>query len=1337
MPPVRFRPPEQIDEYRVLRPLGQGGMGTVFLAHDTLLDRVVAIKFISGGSSEAVRERFLIEARAAARLTHPHVVQVYRVGAAGGSPYLVSELVRGQSLEELPKPVPALDLCRIALGIARGLAALHERGVLHRDLKPANLMLASDGNVKILDFGIAKLLGPPMETLPPPISQDVPVAYEDTLCATPTAPPPSEPEKDNAVLDTSSFLGLSATQESASEPSGSAPKALPDAPSENLTETGVLLGTPLYLAPELWAGQEATKRSDVYSLGCVLYQLATGEAPHTGRSIPEISRAARSRDAPKVATRADGIDGRLATLIDRCLERDPWMRYSCGTEVRQALEELWHHKERASSLPEGNPYRGLMRFEAEHRALFFGRSREIEAVLEKVRAAPFVLVTGGSGVGKSSLARAGVLPRVAEGALGSARTWETVTLCPGRHPEAALRSALSAVRATLGGPRGAHEDTACGGDLRSLVASIARRLGPNRGLLVFFDQLEELLTVADPNEAMAVAEALCALVEGAQGLRLLATARSDFLSRLAAMERFGDEVPSAVFVLRELGKDGLREAVIGPALTRGFRLESEELVVSLVERAGSLPLLQFALALCWDDRDLIRQVIPACALSKLGGVHGALAHHADGVIAALGPAERKAARSILTSLVSAQGTRIPRYRDELVAGGSAGAAALEALVSGRLLVARESEDGLCAIEISHEALVSGWGTLRVWLDESVESRAARERLAAATAEWERLGKSPDVLWSERQLSANKLAADEDMDERAQAFWTASERAHRRRRRARVALGLSIPLAAALSYAGVYVESRRELTSRMESHTAEASALHQKARERAERTDALRTSALALFDKGEIEPGEKAWSHVQEGLREVENGYASAGRAFEAALQIDPSRPELRAQFATFLADWIALSERGARPQERRDLLSRLALYDDSGAETGRLNAPARLHISTFPPGANVTVERYEAAEGGRRRPVELPALTAETPAVLSLSPGSHRLVLRAEGRAEVLYPIAPRAGEELHIDVPLPQESLVPEGFVFVPEGRFLFGSLDEGIRKTFLNTVPQHERRTGAFFIARHEVTYGDWIEYLEALPQAEADSRLPRAGDITFRGKMGLSKQDGVWTLTLQTGEKLVSAKAAEPVVFAGRSRRKEQDWRRFPVALVSGEDAFAYARWRSETGRIPGARLCREDEWERAARGADDRVYPHGDYLAPDDANFDETYARQPLAIGYDEVGSHPSSASPFGVEDLSGNIEEWTTPVLAGAYSSSGVSTTVNRSLVLRGGSWLLDTSTALVTNRSLADASFRDMMFGVRLCADVPKAALDAQVDHSGQEPLLEGQVADRPAIVVR
>ena len=158
-PVSAWRPPPSFDEYRVLDLIGRGGMGEVYSAEDTILERQVAVKVISGIDPDpASMERFMLEARAAARLQHPNVLSVYRVGELDGRPYLISELIRGKTLDEIEVPMPWERALELGVGLSRGLAAAHRRGVLHRDIKPSNAILTDEGEVKLLDFGLAKLL---------------------------------------------------------------------------------------------------------------------------------------------------------------------------------------------------------------------------------------------------------------------------------------------------------------------------------------------------------------------------------------------------------------------------------------------------------------------------------------------------------------------------------------------------------------------------------------------------------------------------------------------------------------------------------------------------------------------------------------------------------------------------------------------------------------------------------------------------------------------------------------------------------------------------------------------------------------------------------------------------------------------------------------------------------------------------------------------------------------------------------------------------------------------------------------------------------------------------
>ena len=328
-----FSPPTEVAEYRIVRLLGRGAMGQVYLAHDTLLDRPVAIKFIAAEPSAAIRERFLVEARAIARLTHPNVVSVYRVGEHAGRPYLVSEFVRGQSLAELAKPVSVEQVLRIGLGLAAGLRAAHQSGVLHRDVKPANAILADGGEAKLLDFGLAKLL---------PSQEPVSSVSGDEATLTPERAAKHSMEPDSPTADVT--LSAPAAIERPAPPTGPASAAAADPPLAplSLTKTGALIGTPRYMAPEIFAGEAATARSDVYSLGALLFELLVGKPPFLEPDLARLSVAVRLHSAPPLRPLLpDGVlADRLAEVVDRCLRRDPQARYTDGAELHFALAAL-------------------------------------------------------------------------------------------------------------------------------------------------------------------------------------------------------------------------------------------------------------------------------------------------------------------------------------------------------------------------------------------------------------------------------------------------------------------------------------------------------------------------------------------------------------------------------------------------------------------------------------------------------------------------------------------------------------------------------------------------------------------------------------------------------------------------------------------------------------------------------------------------------------------------------------------------------------------------------------------------------------------------------------
>lgn len=299
---LAWTPPPHFDDLEILRPLGAGGMGSVFLAREAHLDRLVAVKFVAADTRDPHGvARFHVEARALARLQHPNVVAVYRLGEVDGRPYLAYEYVDGQRVDRLRLPLAWPEVLGIILGVARGLAAAHAAGVLHRDLKPANLMRGPGGEVKILDFGLARIFDPAAGLLP-------------------------AEEHDPYVLPP--LANTSATWDASSISSG------------RLTSHGSLVGTPLYLAPELWEGAAPTPRVDLYALGLIAYELLLGYHPRERLGGLELAQQVRDHDLPRLSEEVPGAPRPLTELIDRLVARDPAARPLSAQVVRDELEVL-------------------------------------------------------------------------------------------------------------------------------------------------------------------------------------------------------------------------------------------------------------------------------------------------------------------------------------------------------------------------------------------------------------------------------------------------------------------------------------------------------------------------------------------------------------------------------------------------------------------------------------------------------------------------------------------------------------------------------------------------------------------------------------------------------------------------------------------------------------------------------------------------------------------------------------------------------------------------------------------------------------------------------------
>jgi non-specific serine/threonine protein kinase len=283
---------QTISHYRVLEKLGGGGMGVVFKAEDSRLHRAVALKFLPEAmASDAVAlDRFQREAQAASALNHPHICTIHDVGEDEGSPFIVMEYLQGQTLQELlgEKALGVDEMIRLTIQIADALAAAHAKGIVHRDIKPANIFVTERGDAKVLDFGLVKLA----------------IQWPN-------------------------------------ESGGSAGEALTvQLPAVSVTNPGTMMGTVSYMSPEQARGEELDGRSDLFSLGVVLYQMATGELPFSGNTAAVTLEAILNRSPVPPAALNPTLPVEAARIIGKLLEKDPGMRCQSAVELMTDLRRL-------------------------------------------------------------------------------------------------------------------------------------------------------------------------------------------------------------------------------------------------------------------------------------------------------------------------------------------------------------------------------------------------------------------------------------------------------------------------------------------------------------------------------------------------------------------------------------------------------------------------------------------------------------------------------------------------------------------------------------------------------------------------------------------------------------------------------------------------------------------------------------------------------------------------------------------------------------------------------------------------------------------------------------
>ncbi len=705
-------PGTRLHHYEIIKLLGRGGMGSVFLARDLRLGRRVAIKFLRTHSADMTK-RFILEARTTAAVAHENIVVIFEVDAWQGSPFMVFEYLSGKPLTKLipeNKPLPPARAVELLVPVVRALASAHSQGIVHRDLKPDNILVTDVGITKVLDFGIAKVL-----------------------------------------------QGDDSAPEAAARPR--APRtSLEDEDDSELTQKGAMMGTMSYMAPEQWGiGVAIDHRADIWAVGIMLFKMLTGKHPLDPLKGHQLMVTGMlDKPMPTLHSKAPEIPIPLAQIVDKCLMKRKEDRFPDAVTLLRALEPFLPGRYTQEIKIDESPYAGLSSFQEADAARFFGRRQEIAAVVNRIRERPLLGIVGPSGAGKSSFVRAGLVPALKR----SGENWDSLVMRPGRSPLAALATLINPL---IGTATSVVDDVAEQKKLASKIAqepgyvgsvlrSLARR--DKKNVLVFVDQFEELYTlVPDAAERKAFTAALAGLADDPTSpIRLVLSIRSDFLDRAAEDSRFMAELGQGLVFLAAPGPDGLREAIIQPAELAGYKFESpviiDDMIGHLQHTQGALPLLQFAASMLWENRDPARKQLTKLAYEAIGGVSGALASHADSVLQKMSPQKVATTRNIFLRLVTSDRTRAIVSTDELREGQADSRelqAVLDELVQARLLVVQTGA-GVATVEIVHESLITSWPTLRRWLDESGEDAAFLEQLRQASRAWATKNRPDDLLW---------------------------------------------------------------------------------------------------------------------------------------------------------------------------------------------------------------------------------------------------------------------------------------------------------------------------------------------------------------------------------------------------------------------------------------------------------------------------------------------------------------------------------------------------------------------------------------------------------------
>ena len=592
-----------------------------------------------------------------------------------------------------------------------------------------------------------------------------------------------------------------------------------------------------------------------------LHDFGVADASHRGGDpvVRDVAGLLATLDA------AAGVAGTSSDLVAGLHRRDGG--YTSISELLSAWTVAAGHRDLAEAAytPVRNPYCGLSAFSYADAEDFFGRTAIVQTVVDALGTGRLVAIVGPSGVGKSSLIQAGVLPSLVNGAVPGSAAWFTASMTPGTHPFEALASALLRV-ATQPAPH--LDEDIVDGD-RGMLRATARLFPDAAEVLLLIDQFEELFTVtADPAVRDQFLGALAALTtDPSSNARVAVTIRADFFDQPLMHPDFGELLRSATVPMSAPTSAELHEMIERPAASVGVGFGPglvERIIVDIGEEPGRLPLLEYALTELFDHRT--SDVIPAADYESMAGVLGALGRRAEEIYAELDEVGAAAARQLFLRLVTlTDAARVARRRirrvelERLDVDAVAMGRVVDAFAGHRLLTLdRDMVTHSPTVEVAHEALFSEWERLAGWIEERREDLATRRRLVETTEEWERAERAAGMLigggrlaqvadWA-RTTDLSLTGAERDFLEASVLAETTAAGVTRRRRR-RILMGFGAGAGLALILAASAVTQQR--SADQQRHVATARELSLQAAEQLdidpERSVLLALEAIDLFD----------------------------------------------------------------------------------------------------------------------------------------------------------------------------------------------------------------------------------------------------------------------------------------------------------------------------------------------------------------------------------------------------------------------------------------------------------------------------------------------------------